>query len=574
MGSPQQEGPGGSAHAPVEDTIDMGDRHDPVRALLRRVAAGDASARTALVDAVGARIHGLALHVTDSSRRAERLTIQVLRACMDDAGTLAIGILPAETAVLDRARRMIIPAAGTGTIRSLVTRDTAHQDRTRSRHEVELVRILLSLDPADRALFEGAAQGRFTVTRPQRQAAALSIARVLDMILPASAPIPESSRALIALDALALTTPVEQEQLAGVCAGPDAPRARLLAIEAAARLTSLTSTEPTRDLRAAVLVFPDRAADTAGSTQAVGPAEPPAQHTPPPRPAPGVQSLSAGSPEPAYRGTYDTPVLGTDTNRRMVGPPALIGASVTAPAGPIGTGATGTDPTSTGARSTDAAPAPSTTANALTPDPSPTHPGPPAPAASGDASAALENGPTFGFTKRDEATHERRAQRRERRRGEPTRSRSRSWTSRVLSIVLALGLAVTGWFLYREHQLAQHAQALTSTWAHLSSTPDARVLRGHSDNGQWRAVLSPQGYALVGEDVTGYDGEVLQLWGVHDGRSVDLGVIEIQRDGSVHVSGSERVDSLTVTREHRPRNQSGTPSERVVATIDPAAPAS
>src|SRR5690625_7555358 len=73
------------------------------------------------------------------------------------------------------------------------------------------------------------------------------------------------------------------------------------AIEVAARLHLLTALPPTRDLHADVL-------------------------------DPMEGGPSAG-PEAAYNGTYATPVLGTDTQRRMVGLPAMAGGPQTGRAG-------------------------------------------------------------------------------------------------------------------------------------------------------------------------------------------------------------------------------------------------
>ena len=61
----------GEMPAIPEDTVDLGERLDPVRTLLRRTASGDQRAAAALVDVLGPRIHGLTVHVTGSSARAE-----------------------------------------------------------------------------------------------------------------------------------------------------------------------------------------------------------------------------------------------------------------------------------------------------------------------------------------------------------------------------------------------------------------------------------------------------------------------------------------------------------------------
>ncbi|WP_341855007.1 hypothetical protein [Brachybacterium sp. GPGPB12] len=67
-----------------EDTIDLGERLDPVRTLLRRTAGGDRRATGAALDVLGPRIHGLAVHVTGSAARASALTVSVLRSCLRD----------------------------------------------------------------------------------------------------------------------------------------------------------------------------------------------------------------------------------------------------------------------------------------------------------------------------------------------------------------------------------------------------------------------------------------------------------------------------------------------------------
>src|SRR5690625_254867 len=119
-----------------EDTLDLGERLDPVRTLLRRTAAGDRDAASALVDVLGPRIHGLAVRVTGSSARAGRLTVWVLRTCVRDAAQLASGGLPGEAAVLDCARRAAVATRPSGDVRSLVAPDTV-TDRTRDRREVD-----------------------------------------------------------------------------------------------------------------------------------------------------------------------------------------------------------------------------------------------------------------------------------------------------------------------------------------------------------------------------------------------------------------------------------------------------
>ena len=69
------DGVTGEMPAIPEDTLDLGDRLDPVRTLLRRASMGDSSAAGALLDVMGPRIHGLAVHVTGSSAKAGKLTV-------------------------------------------------------------------------------------------------------------------------------------------------------------------------------------------------------------------------------------------------------------------------------------------------------------------------------------------------------------------------------------------------------------------------------------------------------------------------------------------------------------------
>ena len=124
------EGHTGEAPAIPEDTLDLGDRLDPVRTLLRRAAGGDQRAARALVDVLGPRIHGLGVHITGSTAKAGRLAVWVLRSCLRDAGQLAASGLPGEAAVLDRARRAAVATEPSGDVRSLVAPD-AVSDRTR-----------------------------------------------------------------------------------------------------------------------------------------------------------------------------------------------------------------------------------------------------------------------------------------------------------------------------------------------------------------------------------------------------------------------------------------------------------
>src|SRR5699024_11451129 len=112
----------GEMPAIPEDTVDLGERLDPVRTLLRRAAAGDRRAAAALVDVLGPRIHGLAVHVTGSSARAEKLAVTVLRSCLRDAGELAASGLPGDAAMLDRAGRAAVATDPTGAVRPLAGR--------------------------------------------------------------------------------------------------------------------------------------------------------------------------------------------------------------------------------------------------------------------------------------------------------------------------------------------------------------------------------------------------------------------------------------------------------------------
>ena len=126
-----------------EDTIDLGERLDPVRTLLRRTAGGDRRAAGALLDVLGPRIHGLAVHVTGSAARASALTVSVLRSCLRDAAELAASGLPGEAAVLDlsgaltSARVVVGAGRGAGWVRrpylgyTPALRALSHQYNTR-----------------------------------------------------------------------------------------------------------------------------------------------------------------------------------------------------------------------------------------------------------------------------------------------------------------------------------------------------------------------------------------------------------------------------------------------------------
>lgn len=507
----------GEMPAIPEDTLDLGDRLDPVRTLLRRTASGDRGAAGALVDVLGPRIHGLGVHMTGSSVTAGRLTVAVLRSCLRDAGQLAASGLPGEAAVLDRARRAAVATRPTGDVRSLVA-PAAVEDRTRDRREVAVMRALLALPPAQRALVESAAQGRFPYTGQQRRQAAGVLAQLLDSLVPfgdlAGQEAPSSPmRSLAALDALGLADDEERAHLRSLSAGTEAAGAHRHAIEAAARLSLLTAVAPSRDLREAVL----------DGFEAIA------------RPAPVQAPVPSPGPEPAYHGTYATPVLGTDTQRRLVGPPAVVGGS--RPAAPV------------------PVPAPPPAAAA--------HPGVAGPT------------PAFAYSAHDDAglTRRRRRQARARERAQAPHS---PWPARLLGalavLTLAGGAVMSGLYLDQRARAAEE-RAFGSTWTELSVQEDARPVPGLSDNGTWRAVLTEDQAAVWAEGVSEYrseggQDEVLQLWGQRDGLAVDLGVLEVE-DGSVRVMVPEGVESLTVTREYAPQNLSGTPSQRIVATLDP-----
>src|SRR5690606_4879379 len=234
----------------AEDTLDLGERLDPVRTLLRRSASGDRAAAAALVDVLGPRVHGLALHLLGSARRAESLTVSVLRSCLRDAGQLAARGLPGDVAVLDRARRTATATRPTGDVPSLAEMVEA-ADRTTGRRKLAVRRVLLALAPAERALVEGAAQGRFAAA--DRPRAALVLARALDELVPFGPVANAELRGLASLDALGLALPGEQERLRTVTGSAEAAAVHRHAIEAAARLTVLTAVAPSRDLRGPVL---------------------------------------------------------------------------------------------------------------------------------------------------------------------------------------------------------------------------------------------------------------------------------------------------------------------------------
>lgn len=254
MGSEARNGPGTAGPGVPEDTVDLRERLDPVRTLLHRASTGDAQAAAALVDVLGPRIHGLAVHVTGSPARAEKLTVSVLRSCLHDAGDLAAGVLPGEVAVLDRARRAVVATNPTGDVRSLLGGTAAAvEDRTSDRREVEVLRALLGLPAAERALVESAAQGRFPYTGAARREAAAPVTRALDRLRSLGGPEDPELRALAALDALALADTGERLRLEELTRAPETASVHLHAIEGAATLTVLTAVGPSRSLQAAVL---------------------------------------------------------------------------------------------------------------------------------------------------------------------------------------------------------------------------------------------------------------------------------------------------------------------------------
>lgn len=549
------DGVTGEMPAIPEDTLDLGDRLDPVRTLLRRASTGDSDAAGALLDVMGPRIHGLAVHVTGSSAKAGKLTVAVLRSCLRDAAQLAASGLPGEAAVLDRARRAAVATEPSGDVRSLVA-PNAVSDRTRDRREVAVMRALLDLPPIERALVESAAQGRFPYTGERRVQAATVLARLLDELVPlgdSGAPegTAQETRALAALDALALAEDGERERLRTLTAGSEGAGVHRHAIEAAARLALLTAVPPSRDLREAVLegfgsapapVRPAHQASPAPSHQGPRPAAVQAGTAPTDAGLPG-RGPSAPGPEAAYRGTYATPVLGTDTQRRLVGPPAVAGMVQAGASGP-----------------------------AARPLPVPAPP----PSAAGHP-GATEPVPAFAFTRHDDANLSRRRRKQLRAQQRAAAQGARSpWPARVLGALAVLSLlgalAAGGLWLDARGDLAD-SRAFAATWSEMSVAEDARPVPGLSDNGTWRAVLTDDRTALWAADVAPYeeDGqdEVLQLWGERDGLPVDLGVLEPTRDGTVHVVVDEGVDRVWVTREHAPQNRSGTPSERIVANLDP-----
>ena len=503
----------GEMPAIPEDTVDLGERLDPVRTLLRRTASADQRAAAALVDVLGPRIHGLAVHVTGSSARAEKLTVTVLRSCLRDAADLAASGLPGEAAVLDRARRAAVATDPSGDVRSLVAPDLVN-DRTRDRREVDVLRVLLELPAAQRALVESAAQGRFSYTGLIRQQNAVLLSQVLDHLVPFGGPEDVETRALAALDALALADVGERLRLRELTRLPETAGIHRHAIEAAARLTLLTAVPPSRDLRASVL-----------EGYGAGPAAAPA----PPRPP------ASGDAETAYRGDYATPVLGTDSQRRMVGPPAVAGGFHSSAAAP-------------------SAGSPMTPSSEAAPPPS----------APDDARS-----PAFAFRATDEKLRSRRERRREKRRVK-RQQRGVPWFSRTVAAVAVIAALVLGALLFDAHRQLGDSEDFAGTWADHTMTSGALLIPGISDNGTWQAVIADDGVALRAEGVRGWKGEVLELWGETDGVHSSLGVLDLSADGTIEFTGTQSPQRLFVTREMAPGNESGTPSPHVVANLDPA----
>lgn len=506
-----------------EDTVDLGERLDPTRTLLRRASGGDQHAASALVDVLGPRIHGLAMHVTGSSARAEKLTVAVLRSCLRDAADLAASGLPGEAAVLDRARRAAVATNPSGDVRSLVAPDLVN-DRTRDRREVEVLRLLLELPPIHRALVESAAQGRFAYTGQARQQNAVVLFQALDRLVPFGGPDDVETRALAALDALALATEGERLRLRELTRYPETAGIHRHAIEAAARLTLLTTVPPSRDLRLAVL-------------EGFGALQPKALSVAlrPARPAGAAGTTGSAEPEPSYRGDYATPVLGTDSQRRMVGPPAVAG----------GRHRSATQPS----------------------EGSPTTPSSEAAPPRGAPDDSLS--PAFAFRTTDEKQRSRRDRRRERRRAKQGR-RDVPWFTRIVAALAVAAVLVLGYLLFDAHHQLEESEHFADTWADHTMTTGAQLVPGVSDNGTWQAVITEEGIALRAHEVKGWEGEVLELWGETDGVPRSLGVLELAADGSIEFTTAESYQRLFVTREMTPGNESGTPSERVVASLDPA----
>lgn len=187
---------------------------------------------------------------------------------------------------------------------------------------------------------------------------------------------------------------------------------------------------------------------------------------------------------------------------------------------------------------------------------------------SGAACSPPEAAPSFAFRPGDEAERGRRARRRRRQQARAGTRRT-PWISRTLAALLAVTALVLGGLLVTTRGDLAEAEEFTDTWTTLSLTPEAQLVPGLSDNGTWQAVIAEDGVALRAEGVAGWDGEVLELWGETDGVARSLGVLDLSRDGEIAFTADGTADRLLVTREMAPGSGSGSPSPRVVATLDP-----
>lgn len=463
----------GEVPALPEDTLDLAVRLDPVRALLRRAADGEDRARRALIDLLAPRVHGLALHITGSPRRARRVSTAALRGCLEDAAALSTGGLPGDVAVLDRARRLAVPLAGSGPIRSVATEDPAQAERTRDTREVEVIRALLSLPADDRAVVEAAAQGRSAEDGPDRVETARVLARALDALLPVGdlGDLDVRIPALVALDAFGIADASERELLRTLATTPESAALHRHGIEAVARLALLTAAQPPADLTEAVL-----------------------SELPAPEEAP-------------YRGTYATPVLGVATQQRHVGPPARAGA--TARRAPSDAAQSGPSPS---------------------PAPFAQSPGAPGTAAS---SATAQEPPSYQFSRADEA----RRRRRERRRARNVEGAPAPWFSRGLAALALVAVAVLSGLLVSARGDQREAEALIDAWSSMSTAEDAVLVDGATDNGTWQAAFSEGQAVLHAEDVAETEGYVMNLWGLRGDEVINLGIITFDEGSvDMHVS--------------------------------------
>src|SRR5699024_5673124 len=140
-----------------------------------------------------------------------------------------------------------------------------------------------------------------------------------------------------------------------------------------------------------------------------------------------------------------------------------------------------------------------------------------------------------------------------------------------LAAVALIAALVLGGLLLDSHRQLQDSEAFTAVWAERAVSPGAELVPGISDNGTWQAVLAEDGVALRAEGVVGWEGEVLELWGESDGTPRSYGVLEVGADGTVEFTSAMTDQRLFVTREMPPGSESGTPSSRVVADLDPEA---